>query len=501
MSARNRMSQLRPSYRAAVISRIEPGRRRRSGFKWAAIILLGYIVKDDDIICPECLFSFSLERAFYVLEEHFRFKSDCSIAVKGGLTLNPIDAMMAADLLGISSSRLQVNEGEVRHSLQFNVAQLENPENILEILQTISDDLENIKIARPIATKSQLQIHSQILQPSDEIVVELIDPIAREESFPEGFNDSVCKILSCLGFYCVSTEKALLQCYFCRFKAVFTSLRILFASHNSFSRFCNICDYASLDYTLDHYRSIAINLYTGLKTYGSLWKLGEKLAVSSAICGFSFNSRNNCIYCSRCKFSVVIDELTQFNSYLDLVKLHFSEKSTCQRAKEEHQLHLPRVSERENFAEIRRIVTDLISNAQISLLSDAPYEGTGQNYGDRKTHRHLHRFLNQNESRRISFSDTQSVFPTLTSSEELLGIDPSQYFGAMTEKYRSTTSRLFLTPDDQLDVTCSVCLEQPVECLFPNCGHACTCRTCVLKIPSCPMCRSRVCGVLPIKCK
>jgi len=46
---------------------------------------------------------------------------------------------------------------------------------------------------------------------------------------------------------------------------------------------------------------------------------------------------------------------------------------------------------------------------------------------------------------------------------------------------------------------CSVCLCDEANRLFIGCGHVCTCESCVLMVSSCPMCRARITGVLPVE--
>ncbi|CAF4307618.1 unnamed protein product, partial [Rotaria sp. Silwood2] len=46
-------------------------------------------------------------------------------------------------------------------------------------------------------------------------------------------------------------------------------------------------------------------------------------------------------------------------------------------------------------------------------------------------------------------------------------------------------------PSEQSDENlCKVCMNAPIDCVFLNCGHLCTCVNCSQQLSECPLCRS-----------
>ncbi|CAF2975271.1 unnamed protein product [Rotaria sp. Silwood2] len=46
-------------------------------------------------------------------------------------------------------------------------------------------------------------------------------------------------------------------------------------------------------------------------------------------------------------------------------------------------------------------------------------------------------------------------------------------------------------PSEQSDENlCKVCMDAPIDCVFLNCGHLCTCVDCSQQFSECPLCRS-----------
>jgi len=64
------------------------------------------------------------------------------------------------------------------------------------------------------------------------------------------------------------------------------------------------------------------------------------------------------------------------------------------------------------------------------------------------------------------------------------------------EKLNLTNSDTSSTSEKQLDLYCSVCMENPKRILFLPCKHACTCAKCAIVIISktniCPVCRTEI---------
>ena len=70
-----------------------------------------------------------------------------------------------------------------------------------------------------------------------------------------------------------------------------------------------------------------------------------------------------------------------------------------------------------------------------------------------------------------------------------------EMLGPLTLGERQATS---MVRDAEESGLCSVCLEKEASRVLVMCGHLSTCNECVLQVSSCPICRAKITGVMPV---
>ena len=470
----------------AAISLIDPDHRKRSGLNFPGMVCLGYIyfVENGEMTCTECGYSFRVQDGYF-LDDHLMKNSACLIAYKGGFTLNPLSQ---------SSSQI--------HGAQIGIHSASRTQGTLDFCAVLTKSSEinrlnsnDLVFIGPKEEKDAVTIYSEMLSDTDETLDSYVISSNREESLKSSFCASLVKILACLGFYCSSENEIMIQCFFCKFQTPFNSLRLLFVSHKLFSPNCETSIFASLEEPpTNDYNTLAVRLYSNLKTFGLRWSYGEEMAFKSAIAGFKYVNKTDCLCCPDCYVDIPARELNSF-SYSSL---HQSHKATCIQIKsvsEDKTLHGG------NDETVSNIIQELLEQCGSFLMNTSDNENILQS-------NMLHIYQESFISTPYSLKQWQNIYETLQNNSDTYhnqnerNLDFNRkILSNLTSKERLMTSNVMLSSEGQLGVTCSVCLEQAVECLFSNCGHACTCNECVMKVASCPICRSRIGGVLPVRVK
>ena len=88
-----------------------------------------------------------------------------------------------------------------------------------------------------------------------------------------------------------------------------------------------------------------------------------------------------------------------------------------------------------------------------------------------------------------------AVSSPVSSPEKLNNLFMREVLGPLTIEERQATSMVRNTEESGL---CSVCLEKEANQVLTMCGHLSTCYECVLQVSSCPICRARITGVMPV---
>lgn len=376
-----------------------------------------------------------------------------------------------------------------------------------------SDELDaassNLKYPEPVAAKSLEEIKLALLNCYDKEENQLLWFNSRKKSVSNcsEISDEEADVLACLGFHCKNNiTEYLIECYFCKFRANYTSLRSLCVAHSLFSPNCRPEEFTISDVSTD-FRLLSINLYSKLMTYTSKWSHGEDKAVQLANAGFRFNARTHNVLCMSCGVFLEEDSLeSNISSYSEF---HAQLKPECSVVRSIMDA-LKTIKDCSFFSqrlpEIQNETTDGCgpkakkprSSSEISpSFTETEIENGERKLKIAKTDKFSIKTMNHSSYFSRLLDDFTSVFEETRLENDGKTVPKllEVFFGAMTADMRFLTQRVSM---NRKTCICSICLSDPPSLAITACGHVCSCDSCSLQIPFCPMCRGRITGLRPV---
>ncbi|XP_075262762.1 putative inhibitor of apoptosis isoform X3 [Convolutriloba macropyga] len=488
--------------------------RLKLGYNFVALSLLQYKYdqKSGRMICSECNYAFSLSSS-YNYEQHSSYGKDCNMAIKGGYTLNPRDNHG-------SNAIEQVFSNAMGNDRLFDERQMEgfSDEKMLEG-ETVMQEGDNLSLVLPKSSSTFEELAVQNFVSNEDI--EYYSFRERLNTFDE-FGEmkmSVKRILSYLGFFSPKPGEKCLKCIFCKLKAPFDTIRSLFRKHRTFSPNCCFAyDDPFSFYATEHEDTVTSDeifvakmLRDNLSTFTAKCDLSDAQCIEAALVGFQYLPRSHMIKCFGCDFCFRAEYFKKYSNFLDI---RIAAKCKCDLKWPSLEKNLQTLSDsvyREN-SWFRRYFDDLVpETVKLREAHDSRFERgfSGHNLWTKdsrtkvvveskelsSTAKAKLDSLESGINAAIAKRDQEESNECVSSWEP--GISPKELDVSGVERAERVATTKLRTREEVS--RCSVCLCNEANRLFVGCGHICTCQDCVLQVPSCPICRARITGVVPIE--